>query len=113
MCEKINKERKRRKYGEWCVLTSCNQYNFRHWGLATAKHSKYTSSPSLMLSDNVEPSRNVTIGGSANKTFDIVDFIFLLMAVKNYFHYIPLGIFLLMNHNNWLAGIICNELRDA
>lgn len=51
------------------LLTSCNQYNFRHWGLATAKHSKYTSSPSLMLSDNVDPRRNVTIGGSANETF--------------------------------------------
>lgn len=34
-----------------------------------------------MLSDNVEPSRNVTIGGSANKKkafhFDIVDFYFI------------------------------------
>lgn len=90
------------------LLTSCNQYNFRHWGLATAKHSKYTSSPSLMLSDNVDPRRNVTIGGSANGKH----LLFLLHTKLFFISYpIPFGDFLssffscfLMNHHHRTAS---------
>lgn len=80
------------------MLTSCNQYNFRHWGLATAKHSKYTSSPSLMLSDSVDPRRNVTIGGSEMKHL-------LFLLAQNYFHNIPWGFWWITQ----LVGIICNN----
>lgn len=47
-----------------------------------------------MLSDNVEPSRNVTIGGSANKkTIILMRLIlgFVLLMAKNYFNIIPSG----------------------
>lgn len=61
------------------IFTSCNQYNFLHWGFDCTWHSKYTSSPSFISSaDNVEPKRNDTIGGSVgnrekNKNKNISD----------------------------------------